>query len=238
MAFIEFDKPIRKGRFIKRYKRFFADIKMDNGNIITAHCPNTGTMKSCLEENAPAIVWDSKNPKRKLKYSFKAISINGVWIGIDTILPNKLAMLCLQEKEIDQLSSYRTIEREKQMGLNSRVDLLLSDHPDKPGQLCFVEVKNVTLVENKVALFPDAVTTRGQKHLIELMQQIDNGHEAAMLYMIQRKDGKSFEPAKEIDPKYAELLVEAKHHGVMIFAMSCEVCEQGVKTTGLVEINL
>jgi len=234
MAFIQFPEPLIEATFLKRYKRFLTDMKLTNGDIVVAHCPNTGSMKTCLQENAPALLWDANNPKRKLRYSFKAIKINKTWIGIDTLLPNKLAELAIAAGEIEELDGYELIEREKKMGQNSRVDLLLSNNKLK----CYVEVKNVTMVENSVASFPDAITTRGQKHLVELMERVKEGHKAAMLFMIQRGDGKVFTSADAIDSEYAKLLKEAESCGVMLFAMSCKVSKMGVETNGLVEIRV
>jgi sugar fermentation stimulation protein A len=234
MALIPFDGPLLAATFNRRRKRFFADMTLADGQEITAHCPNTGTMRSCLEEGAPALVWDSQNPARKLRYSFKAILIGGIWIGIDTQLPNRLAAAAIAAGEIPPLRGYTHIQPEFKMGENSRVDLLLTS----PRRSCYVEVKNVTLVENGVARFPDAVTERGQKHLRELMARIEEGHQAAMLYVIQREDARWFTPADEIDPVYGILLREAKAKGVKLIALLAAVSFSGVKSVRIIPVRL
>ncbi len=235
MVFIPFPEPIVKATFIRRYKRFLTDFILEDGSEITAHCANTGSMKACLEEGAPALLWDSKSTTRKTRYSFKAIKIGKTWIGIDTMLPNALVEKAIRAGEIEALSGYEDIQRERKMGDKSRVDVLLSG---KSG-LCYVEVKNVTLVEGGMARFPDAVTTRGLKHLQELRREVlEGGHRAAMVFVVQRADGKAFVPADDIDPEYGKTLREVHAAGVEIYVLGTRVGLDGVRSTGLIEYKL
>lgn len=234
-AFVAFPTPLVTATFVARRKRFLADMLLPDGTETVAHCPNTGSMRGCLFPGQPAILWDSANPARKLRYTWKAIeSDSGVWVGIDTGVPNQLAAEAVRAGAVPALTGYPEVLREKKMGENSRVDLLLRDGERR----CFVEVKNVTLVENGVARFPDAVTTRGLKHLEELTAQVAAGHRAAMLYVVQRADGTRFAPAADIDPGYAAGLRKALAAGMEAYALGCEVTPAGVATTGLLPMEV
>jgi sugar fermentation stimulation protein A len=224
-AFVPFGADPISGRFIARRKRFLADILLDDGRQVVAHCANTGSMRGNLEPDAPVVLIKSDNPKRKLKYTWKAIMIGRTWIGIDTSVPNRLAEAAIAGSEVPGLDGYDEVLREKKMGEHSRVDLLLK----RKNELCYVEVKNVTLVERGVARFPDAVTARGLKHLHELAAQVKAGNRAAMFYLIQRADGKSFVPAADIDPVYAKTLADVQQKGVEIFVFSAAVNPRGVR---------
>lgn len=229
-AFVAFPPPLIAATFLHRRKRFLADMLLPDGTETVAHCPNTGSMQGCLFPGQPAVLWDSANPARKLRYTWKAIeSDSGVWVGIDTGVPNQLAAEAIRAGIIPQLAGYPEVLREKKMGERSRVDLLLRDGE----RLCFAEVKNVTLVEDGVARFPDAVTARGLKHLEELTAQVAAGHRAAMLYVVQRADGTRFAPAADIDPAYAAGLKRALAAGVEAYALGCQVTPTGVDATGL-----
>jgi sugar fermentation stimulation protein A len=208
---MNFDKPLISGRLIKRYKRFLADIQLDDGNIITAHCTNSGSMKSCIVENAPVFVSPIDDPNRKTKFTWEMIKINDGWVGINTSNPNKLAFESISQNLIPELAGYTSVQREVKFG-DSRFDIFAQND----SETCFVEVKNVTYKEENYALFPDAVTTRGKKHLTTLMQAKEAGHRAVMLYIIQRDDVDIFAPAKKIDPEYAKTLKEALESGVEI----------------------
>lgn len=217
---MKFNEPLIKGKILKRYKRFLADIELENGEVITAHTANTGSMKTCWEPGWSVLMSYHDNPKRKLKYSLEMTFNGDTWIGVNTSLPNKIAMEGIQNGVVKELKGYSTIKPEAKVG-KSRIDILLSNEGEDP---CYVEVKNVTLLgEKKKAIFPDAVSTRGQKHLEELTQLVNEGVRAAMLFVINREDTTSFSPAKEIDPDYAKLLQEASDAGVEILAYQCSV---------------
>lgn len=211
--------PLILGRLIKRYKRFMADIQLKDGTVVTAHCVNTGSMKGCLEDNAPVGISTSENPNRKLKYTLEIIKISGTWVGVNTSLTNRLAEEFIREKGIPELSTFTKINKEVKYGTNSRIDLLLETN----SKSCFVEIKNVSMVFDGLANFPDAISTRGTKHLLELMEVVKAGHRGIMLFICQRDDAKTFAPAKQIDPIYAKTLQMAYNSGVEILVYKSKV---------------
>ncbi|MFU8856164.1 MAG: DNA/RNA nuclease SfsA [Deferrisomatales bacterium] len=227
-----FPEPRRFATFVGRRQRFLADVVLEDGTAVVAHCPNTGSMKGCLHPGRPALLWDSRNPARKLRYTWKAIEGEEGWIGVDTGVPNHLAEQAIRAGLLPALAGFTKIAREQPMGERSRVDLVLS----VPGT-CYVEVKNVTLVEGGGARFPDAVTARGRKHLEELAARVRAGHRAAMLYVVQRQDGRWFEPAEDIDPAYAEGLRRAVGAGVEVYVLGARVTPEGVEGTGLLPVR-
>ena len=213
------NSPLIHGTLIKRFKRFLATIKLDNGKVITATCPNTGSMRSCSEPGSPVCLSTNDNPNLKYHYTWELIYANDTWIGINTQLPNKLIFRAVKKGQIPELSGYTDFRKEVKYGENSRLDLLLS----KASTRCYVEIKNVTLVEEGVARFPDAVTERGTKHLHELMKIVADGQRAVMFYLVQRNDAKLFRPADDIDPVYAATLREAVGKGVEILVYQADV---------------
>ncbi len=203
--------------------RFLADIRLDTGEVVTAHCTNSGSMKSCLEEGAEVYLSPVTDPKRKTRFTWEMIKINGKWVGINTSVPNRLAFEFMKSNIIPGLEGFSEIRREVKYN-NSRLDIMAT----KPNETCFVEVKNVTLKEGELALFPDAVTTRGQKHLQTLMELKQNGIRAVMLYVVQRIDVNAFAPAEDIDPMYAQLLRQAYSKGVEIIPIQVKVSPEEV----------
>ena len=221
-----FDPPLIPGKLIKRYKRFLANIELASGDVITAHCPNSGSMKSCDTPDWNVMVSIHDNPKRKYPHTWEMVHNGTCWIGINTGIPNIIAKEAIEQGVITELITYTEIRREVPYGKNSRIDLYLKNE----NQSCYVEVKNVTLVENDgYYYFPDSVTERGKKHLFELMDMVENGHRAVMLYIIQRSDGTLFKPAAQIDPAYAESLNEAHKRGVEILVYRAEVNPEMIK---------
>lgn len=213
------------GRLLKRYQRFLADIQLDSGEIVTAHCPNSGSMTGCKAVDSPVLLSQSDNPSRKLKYTWELVSVQGYWIGINTGLPNRLVREAIETGVIQELQGYTTIRPEVPYGKNSRIDLLLTGSPG----CCYVEVKNVTLKEGEMALFPDAVTTRGQKHLRELMEVVRNGARGVIFFVVQREDCHSVSPADAIDPEYGRLLRLAVKNGVEAFAYQALVTPEAIR---------
>ncbi len=206
--------PLIAGILIKRYKRFLADVQLiESGKTVTAHCPNSGSMKGCAEPGSQVFLSESTNPKRKLKYTWELLQGSGTMIGINTQVPNKLVKQAIENGLIEELSGYDKVKAEIKTSEHTRLDLLLEK---TTGEKCYVEIKNCTLVENNVAMFPDAVTTRGQKHLTELEDLVSKGHRGVMFYLIQRMDAKSFRPADMIDKTYAEKLKRAVINGVEV----------------------
>ncbi|MFD0987597.1 DNA/RNA nuclease SfsA [Methyloligella solikamskensis] len=217
------------GTLIRRYKRFLADIKLQTGETVTAHCCNPGAMLGLKAEGAKVWVSRSDNPKRKLRYSWELIEVDlgegPALVGINTALPNTLAAAALAQRAMPELAGYAEIRREVRYGTNSRVDFLLSDDD---GATCHVEVKNVHLMrEPGLAEFPDSVTARGAKHLNELAKVAEGGGRAVMLYLIQRSDAQQFDIAADIDPAYAAGLEAAQEAGVEVLAYACAPSLQG-----------
>ena len=213
-----FSKPLVHGKLVKRYKRFLADIELDTGEIVVAHCTNSGSMKSCIENGAEVYITHVDDPKRKTQFTWEMIKIDNSWIGVNTSWPNLLAYEAIKNQEICKLKGYTSVKREVKFG-DSRFDVYCENSDEK----CFVEVKNVTLKDGVYAKFPDSVTTRGQKHLKTLVEAKKSGYRAVMLYIVQRPDVEIFSPAKSIDPEYAKLLTEAKNSGVEVIVYQAEV---------------
>lgn len=227
--------PLIPGTLIKRYKRFMADITLADGSMVTAHCPNSGSMLGCNLPGSPVMLSKSPNPDRKLAYTWELVQSNGYWIGLNTMLPNRLAEEAILEGTIAELQEYEQLRREVPYGSErSRIDLLLEGAQGR----CYVEVKNVTLVEGNLALFPDAVTERGQKHLRELMEVVRNGDRGVLLFTVQRGDANSVAPADRIDPVYGRLLREAVRNGVEALAYRASVQPEEIRLTERLPIVL
>ena len=208
--------PLLRGTLIKRYKRFLADVKLDSGETVTAHCPNSGSMKACSEPGRPVYISKADNPKRKLKFTWEIIDMGSSLVGVNTQVPNRLVAHGIVKGQVPELDGYDDLKREVTTSPGSRLDIGLYGKRDAPD--CFVEVKNCTLVEDGLAMFPDAVTTRGQKHLKELIRLKKEGYRAVIFYLVQRSDAKRFEPAIQIDPDYAKWLKAAVAAGVEALA--------------------
>jgi sugar fermentation stimulation protein A len=232
---MKFETKLIKGKIIKRYKRFLADIELDSGELITAHTANTGSMKTCWEPGWKVLCSYHDNPKRKLKYSLELTHNGKCWILVNTSLPNKIGKEAIEKNLIKELTGHDSIKPEAKIG-KSRIDLLLTK---ESGEKCYVEIKNVTLKgDGELALFPDGVTTRGQKHLRELMQIKASGDRACMLYIINRSDVTSFSPAAHIDPVYAELLKEAESKGVEILVYQTKITPSEVVISSTIPYEL
>ena len=226
--------PLYEATLIRRYKRFLADVQLLDGEIITVHCPNSGSMMGCAEPGSAVLLSRSLNEKRKLPFTLELIRAGGYWVGINTMRPNHLVREAVSQGMIPELCGYQEIRSEVRYGTNSRIDLLLSG----PGCTCYVEVKNVTLLNNKSALFPDAVTTRGQKHLHELMQVVQSGGRGVIFFVVQREDAETFGPADSIDPTYGKLLRLAIQNGVEALAYQAHVSPREIYLTRRLEITL
>jgi len=222
---LEWPKLVQ-GILVKRYKRFLADVRLDNGKIVTAHCPNTGRMEGCSESGQPAYLSRHDNPKRKLKYTWELIEMPTSLVGVNTLVPNRLVFQSAQAGLIHELAGYETVEREVKIGSNSRLDLRLSNGQKDQ---CYVEIKNCTLVHDGLAQFPDAVTTRGLKHLNELERLVKSGCRCVMFYFIQRMDARAFKPADKIDPDYGKGLRRAVDRGVEVVAYDVAMDLAGIK---------
>jgi sugar fermentation stimulation protein A len=207
--------PLIPGVLLKRYKRFLADVRLETGEVVTAHCPNSGSMKGCAEPGRPAYLSRANNPKRKLPYTWELIRMPDSLVGVNTLLPNRLVREAISCGQIDPLQGYPEIDREVGIGNRSRIDLMLSGG-SRPR--CYVEVKNCTWVHEGLARFPDAVTERGRKHMVALQELVGQGFRAAVFFLIQRMDARAFRPAQELDPAYTAALRQAADAGVEILA--------------------
>mgnify|MGYP000526980984 CR=1 FL=1 len=232
---MKFEKPVLEGKIEKRYKRFLSDITLKDGEFVHAHVPNTGSMTNCWAQGWKVLVTYHDDPKRKMKYTLEATHNGKTWIGVNTSRTNKIVKEALELKLIKELNGYKNLKPEAKVH-DSRIDFFLSDHKSKPD--CYVEVKNVTLNQGKKALFPDAVSTRGQKHLRDLIKLKEEGLRACMLYLINRRDVESFEPAIEIDPEYAKLLKEAKKAGVEILAYQTKITKKDISITDKIKVKV
>ncbi len=227
--------PLIPGRLIKRYKRFLADIELADGSLVTAHCPNSGSMLGCNLPGSPVMLSVSPNPNRKLAHTWELVQVDGFWVGLNTMLPNRLAEEAILDGTIAELQGYPRLRREVSYGSErSRIDILLEGDQGR----CFVEVKNVTLVEHGRALFPDAVTERGQKHLRELMEVVRNGERGVILFTVQRGDGVAVAPADAIDPAYGRLLRQAVAQGVEALAYRALVAPHEIRLTQSLPVEL
>jgi sugar fermentation stimulation protein A len=223
------------GRLVSRYKRFFADIELENGEVITAHCANTGPMTGVCQLGSPVLVSYHPSPKRKLAYSWEAIYLDEQWIGINTSLPNRVIGHMLDRHLLSELEPYTTVKGEVAYGNEkSRIDFLLTD--PNSGKRIYVEVKNTTWCKGSLALFPDTVTTRGQKHLRELMSVITEDTSAALIFFINRGDCDRFAAGAEADPEYATLLKEAIAKGVKVLPCRFAIEPPKITYLGLAEL--
>jgi len=222
---MKFKERLLQGILIKRYKRFFVDIKYQN-KTITAHCPNSGSMMGLLKLGNSVWFTQTNDPKRKLKYTLQMIDINKRLVGINTHLTNKIVLEALEKKKIKSLTSFFNIKSEAKFSDNTRFDFLISNNKEK----CFLEVKNVTLVrENSIAEFPDAITARGTKHLRELINAKKKGYKSCILYLIQREDCKSLKIAKDIDEEYKNTFDSALKNGVKILCYDCKLSHEEIR---------
>jgi sugar fermentation stimulation protein A len=223
---IRFVQPT-KGILVNRYKRFFADVRLVNSEIIIAHCPNTGKMLGLSNFNAPALLSHLNDPKRKLQYRLEALKDGDTWVGVNTQWPNSLIRQLIQSQIIPTLCGYDSLRTEVKYGHNSRIDILLEDHPSAPN--CYVEVKNVHFSRNSgLAEFPDCVTTRGAKHVRALMDMVRLGYRACIVFCVQRDDVDRFSLARDIDVDFAKALDEAIACGVETIALSFGITEDGI----------
>ncbi len=229
---MKFTKTLIKGKFIKRYKRFFVDIKL-NKEVITAHCPNTGSMKGLLGNNNDVLISKNDNPKRKLKYTLEIIKVKKNLIGVNTHLANKITYHGLSNNLIDELRNNEYIKPEVFFNKETRFDFLLEKNKQKK----FLEVKNVTLFRKpKLAEFPDAITTRGSKHLLTLIDAIKKGYKSYLLFLVQIDKIKYFKIAKDIDNEYYQNYLIAKKAGVNFLAYRCKISAEEIKIEKKIDI--
>ena len=221
---MKFTKSLIKGKLIRRYKRFFADVKI-NKKIVTAHCPNTGSMKGLIEEGNEVYLHKNDDPKRKLKYGLEIIRANKKLVGVNTHLANKIVNHGLENNLISELKNSDTIRSEVFFDKETRFDFLL----EKNNQKIFVEVKNVTLFRDKeTAEFPDAITSRGSKHLLTLIDAIKKGYKSYLIFLVQVQNMKKFKIARDIDNEYYKNYLIARNSGVNFLAYRCKISSKKI----------
>ena len=231
---MNFENKLIPGQFIKRYKRFFVDVKI-KGKIITAHCPNTGSMCGLLKKGNKVWLTKSNNLNRKLKYTLQIIQDKKTKVGVNTHLTNKIVLEALQNNLIKNFNKEIEIKPEAKFGSNTRFDFLIT----KNNMKAFIEVKNVTLSRKKgIAEFPDAITSRGLKHIKELIKASEKGYKIYILYLIQRNDCKSFKIADDIDPEYSDSLSKAVKKNLNILCFDCKFSPKGIKLNQKVEFKI
>ena len=229
---MKFTKSLIKGKLVKRYKRFFTDIKL-NKEIVIAHCPNTGSMKGLLNEGNEVFISKSDNPKRKLKYTLEIIKVKKNLVGVNTHFANKIAQHGLSNNLINELKNNDSIKPEVFFNKETRFDFLIK----RKNQKIFVEVKNVTLFrDEKIAEFPDAITTRGTKHLKTLIDATKKGYKTYILFLIQIEGIESFKIAKDIDKDYYNNYLLAKKSGVNFLAYRCKINSKEIKIEKKIKI--
>lgn len=223
---MKFSSPLIPGTLIKRYKRFLADVRLEDGTETTAHVANSGAMTGLDAPGSRVWLSRSDNPKRKLAYTWELIEADGALVGVNTAHPNAIVAEAITAERIPELAGYADLRREVPYGVNSRIDILLTA-PDRPR--CLVEVKNVHLRRTPgLAEFPDAVTARGAKHLREMADAIRAGDRAAMVYLVQRGDCNRFALAADIDPAYARAFAAARAEGIEAFCFACTITREGL----------
>ncbi len=236
---MRFPTPLRRGRLIRRYKRFLSDIELESGETVVAHCANPGSMMGLAEPGSEVWLSPNTNPKAKLDWRWELVRTGeGHLVCINTAHPNRIAEEAIGAGAIPELAGYGSLRREVKYGAASRIDILLED-PRRPP--CYVEIKSVSLrrpdgAHPSAAEFPDAVTKRGAKHLMELAEVAENGGRAVMLYLVQRGDCDRFRVAADIDPGYAAAMAEARGRGVEALCRQCEISPEGIMIGGALPV--
>ncbi len=228
-----FDKPLIHGTLIRRFSRFLSEIKLDSGEIVIAYCPNSGSMKGVNVPGSEVYASYHADPRRRLRYTWELIKLDGDWVGINTMVPNRIAAEAFRAGLIPAFREYKSFRSEVVIDVGTRIGFVLEGNPD-----CLLEVKNVTLVEGGVALFPDSVTERGTKHLYHLIENAEKGGCSAMLYVIQHHAAKTFSPADGIDPVYGNVLRDAFTAGVHLEAWKASVSPKEIQLVESVPIEL
>ena len=233
-ASMKFQEPLIKGTLIKRYKRFLADVRLPDDSILTAYCPNTGSMRSCSTPGSEVCLSISPSTTRKYPHTLEMIKEGNTWVGVNTGLTNKLVADAIEQQTIKELQSFDSIKQEVKTSQGTRLDILVTQGDQKT----YIEVKNCSLVEDGTAMFPDAITARGTKHLEELIELVKQGHRGIIFYLVQRMDTDRFSPAAHIDNLYAETLKKAHEAGVEILVYQAEVSPEKITVSHSLSYSL
>lgn len=231
---MEFEAPLIRGTLIRRYKRFLADIEFDDGKVLTAHCPNTGSMLSCSTPGSEVALSVSDNPKRKYPHTLEMVKDNDIWVGVNTSKTNRLVEEAIAAGKVAEFENVGKIAREVKTSDHTRLDLRVTSGSEET----FIEVKNCSLAIDNVAMFPDAVTARGTKHLLELQRIYKEGAKSCIFFLVQRMDADCFAPASHIDPLYAETLATVAKTGVLVLAYQADVTPERIKIIRPLPIEL
>ncbi len=231
---MRFATPLTPGTLLKRYKRFLVDVQLDDGTAITAHCPNTGAMLTCSAPGSRVCLSRSDNPTRKYPHTLDMVAEGNSWVGVNTARTNALVTEAILGGAIAEFAGAANVAREVTTSRGTRLDLLVAGNEGST----YVEVKNCSLAIDGCAMFPDAVTSRGTKHLEELMRLAAAGEGAAVFFLVMRMDATRFAPARAIDPTYGEALVRACRSGVRALAYQAQVTPQGIEVVGRLPVEL
>jgi len=216
--------PLIEGVLLRRYQRFLADVRLTDGTVVTAHCPNSGSMRGCATPGNLTLLSLAGNPRRRCQYTWQLVKVGRTWVGINTLAANRLVAEAVRQGRLPELAGYLLLRREVHFGEHTRFDFLL----ERGSQRCYVEVKNVTLVQDGIAFFPDAVTARGRRHLRELSAAAVQGHRAVIFFVVQRADAQLLRPADHIDPDYGATLRQAVAEGVECVAYRARVTRKDI----------
>ncbi|MBW2467034.1 MAG: DNA/RNA nuclease SfsA [Deltaproteobacteria bacterium] len=231
---MRFKQKLKPAILIKRYKRFLADVELPDKKVITVHCPNSGSMLGCSEPGSPVMISSSDNPGRKYPHTLELVQTGSFWVGVNTARTNKLVQEALEKGVVKELGDLDSITREIKTSAHTRLDFLL----EREDKRIYMEVKNCSLAENRTAMFPDAITKRGAKHLMELAALKKQGHAAVVFFCVQRQDADRFIPAHHIDPVYSETLAAVASEGVIILAYRADVNPGGITITRKLPVQL
>ena len=229
-----YSAPLEPGILLKRYKRFLADVKLEDGTQVTVHCPNSGSMLSCSNLGSSVYISKSSKAQRKYPFTLEMTRHDSAWIGINTSLTNSLVVEAIKNGDIRELRNPDSIQQEVKVSHESRLDVLLT----KGVRKIFIEIKSCTLVVDQCAMFPDAVTSRGTRHLQELARLVRQGQEGILFFLVQRMDAVFFRPAAHIDPVYAKTLAEVHRQGVQILVYQAAVSPNGIRVAGSLPFSL
>jgi len=219
---MKFNPPLQSATLLKRYKRFLADVKLEDGRETTVHCPNSGSMRGCSTPGSQVFLSRSENPKRKYPHTLEMVLNGTTWIGVNTMRTNALVAEAIAAGRITEFQNMDSVQSEIKTSASTRLDLLLT----KDARAIYMEIKSCSLAENGWAMFPDAVTTRGTKHLHELADLVARGNEGVIFFCVQRLDADQFRPAARTDPVYAETLSQVHRQGVQILVYQAEITPQ------------
>src|SRR3989304_3477121 len=229
---MRFPAPLVPGRLVERYQRFFADVRLTGGRLVTAHCPNSGSMLGCKEPGSPVYLSHQTGRGRKLAWTWEMVRIGRTWVGVNTLWPNRLVVEAIEDGTLGELQGYAGIRREVRVSPRSRLDLLLEGGRGR----AWGEGKNVTFRVGRLAAFPDAVTERGTRHLRELIRLVRAGQRAALVFVVQRGDCAAFRPAYEIDPEYSRWFHRALDAGVDVLPYQARVTPRGIPLARRLEL--